>query len=107
MNLRALFKRDMCEVLGEVGTPCTVSYKGRTARIVAVLNDANVTNGNYTYVEGEAVNCTAQFNVDELPFEVGVGARLVSEGIAYRVSGITRTAGDSSITLSLVVEGKR
>lgn len=107
MNLRALFKRDMSEVLGEVGTPCTVSYKGRMARINAVLNDANLTNGNYTFVEGEAVNCTAQFDGDVLPFEIGIGAHLVSEGIAYRVSGITRTAGDSSITLSLVVEGKR
>lgn len=107
MNLRALFKKDLGEVITEIGSRCQIAYKGNRAVVNAVISDAQFTNGGYTFIEGESVSFTAQLDGDKIPFKIGIGATLTTEGRTYRVTSITRTEGDSSITLALTLEGKQ
>lgn len=107
MDLRDLFKRDLTEITKEVGSNITIQGKNGSTSLSAIVSDYNIASSGYAFVEGQEVNATCQFDGDKVPFSLVVGDKVIADGVTYRVSTITRTKGDSSVTLSLIVEGKR
>lgn len=107
MDLRDLFKKDLAEVTKEVGSNITIRGKNGSTTLMAIVSDYNITSSGYAFVEGQEVNATCQFDGDKVNFSLVVGDKVIADGVTYRVSTVTRTKGDSSVTLALVVEGKR
>lgn len=107
MNLQDLFKRDLTEITKEVGSNIIIRGKNGSTSLMAIVSDYNITSSGYAFVEGQEVNATCQFDGDKVAFTIVVGDKVIADGVTYRVSTITRTKGDSSVTLALVVEGKR
>lgn len=107
MNLNKLFQKDLDNICSEIGTKCILRGKKVTANVTAVISDEQSANAGYSLIDGRTVNATASFNAGRLHGEICLGDLFIAEGVSYRITNITRTAGDSSVTLSLSVEGKR
>lgn len=107
MDLQKLFERDLEAITEEAGTFCTINGKNGIARILAVFSDASKVKGSYGFAEANTIGASCQFNGNNVPFNIVVGDIVTNEyGISYRVASIVTTAGDSSITLGLAVDGR-
>lgn len=107
MDLRDIFKNDLSEISEAVGTRCMIRGRHGNATIHAIVSDYSITNANIPFTDGNAVSASCQFDGDKVPFAIVIGDKVEADGIRYRVSNVTRTHGDCSVTLALTVEGQR
>jgi hypothetical protein len=107
MNFSEMFKRDMASIATEVGQKCILRGRNVTASFVAVVSDQQTQSGGYLLVDGKEVQATAQFDAGKYRDKICVGDTFVVESISYRVTNITKTHGDTIVTIALSLEGKR
>jgi hypothetical protein len=107
MNLEKIFSKDLETICSDIGTKCVLKGKKVSTVVRAVISDEQSANAGFTLIDGRTINATAQFNAGRLRDLICIGDSFIVEGIPYRVTNITRTNGDSSVTLSLTVEAKR
>ena len=84
---------------------CTLITKSGKKAVLAVVSDARLVNGGYTYTDARNISATAQFDGENI--KVSIGDIFVADGVRYRIGAVTRTMGDASVTVSLVVEGRQ
>ena len=107
MNFRDLLANDMRSISLEMGTDCLLKGRKVSVPVRAVISDEQSANGGYALLDGRTVSATAQFDAGQHVGDICVGDFLVVGRTTYRVSNITRTSGDTTVTVSLSVEGKR
>lgn len=107
MNFSEMFKRDMASIATEVGQKCLLRGRNITASFDAVVSDQQTQSGGYLLVDGKEVQATAQFDAGKYRDKICVGDTFVVDSISYRITNVTRTHGDTIVTLSLSLEGKR
>ena len=107
MNLQEMLQKDLASVCAEVGQVCFLKGHKTQAKVTAIVSDEHSANGGYELMDGRTVQASAQFVAGRIRDLICIGDSFIAGGVSYRVTNITKTAGDPSVTLSLSVEGKR
>lgn len=107
MNFCEMFKKDMIAISAEVGQVCTLRGRKICIKVNAVVSDEQSANAGYSLLDGRTVSATATFDAGRSVNDICIGDSFVVGATSYRVSNITRTAGDTIVSVSLSVEGKR
>lgn len=107
MNLQKMFSNDMASVASEVGQKCTLRGRKVSASVNAVVSDEQTQSGGYVLINGKEVQATAQFDAGKYRDSICVGDLFVAGSVTYRVTNITKTLGDTIVTLALSLEGNK
>lgn len=107
MNLQQMLAKDMRSISAEVGTPCILKGRKVSAKVTAVVSDEQSANAGWSLLDGRTVSATASFDAGRYAGDICIGDLFIVGSTSYRVSNITRTMGDTTVTISLSVEGKR